>query len=297
MANPWTPHLLIAQRYVEGRVLLAGDAAHQYIPTGGYGMNTGIGDAVALGWKLAAVVKGFGGPGLLAAYDAERRPVGERNRQASGAHTQVRMQIARAYAEAETGGPLDEMSLTGDQRRAGLSGRIAQLGNAENESWGIELGYAYPRSPIVCGETDAEISDDPVRYQPTTAPGARLPSVLLDDGTALFDRLGPWFTLLSFCAPPDADLVAAAARRGVPLATVRIDQPGLVGDLSRAANPRSSRPARRLARQGRRRQSGRDPRAVSGMEMITQYTNARERSRAFAMSYRSGTAIRRSGRL
>jgi 2-polyprenyl-6-methoxyphenol hydroxylase-like FAD-dependent oxidoreductase len=227
VANPWTPHLLIAQRYAEGRVLLAGDAAHQYIPTGGYGMNTGIGDAVALGWKLAAVVKGFGGPGLLAAYDAERRPVGERNRQASGAHTQVRMQIARAYAEAGADGPLDEASAAGEQRRANLGAHIAQLGNAENESWGVELGYAYPHSAIVCGETDAEISNDPGHYRPTTAPGARLPSIVLADSTALFDTLGPWFTLLSFGAPPDADLVAAATRRGVPLATVRLDQPGL----------------------------------------------------------------------
>lgn len=227
VANPWTPHLLIAQRYIEGRVLLAGDAAHQYIPTGGYGMNTGIGDAVALGWKLAAVVKGFGGPGLLAAYDAERRPVGERNRQASGAHTQVRMQIARAYAEAAADGPIDDPSAASNQRRDVLASRIARLGNAENESWGIELGYAYPRSPIVCGETDAEISEDPVRYTPTTAPGARLPSIFLNDGTALFDKLGPWFTLLSFRAPPDADLVSAAARLGVPLTTIRLDHPGL----------------------------------------------------------------------
>ncbi len=227
VANPWTPHLLIAQKYGEGRVLLAGDAAHQYIPTGGYGMNTGIGDAVALGWKLAAVVKGFGGPGLLAAYDAERRPIGERNRQASGAHTQVRMQIARAYADASSSGSLDDASAAGEQRRAALASRIAELGNAENESWGIELGYAYPNSPIVCGETDAEISSDPVRYHPTTTPGARLPSILLDDGTALFDRLGPWFTLLSFRAPPDSSLVASAAQRGVPLTTIRLDQPDL----------------------------------------------------------------------
>jgi hypothetical protein len=108
-----------------------------------------------------------------------------------------------------------------------LAARIAALGNAENESYGIELGYAYPRSPIVCAETDAEISDDPVRYVPTAAPGARLPSILLADGSALFDRLGPWFTLIAFGAAPDAELVTAAMRRGMPLEVVRIDQPGL----------------------------------------------------------------------
>jgi hypothetical protein len=98
-----------------------------------------------------------------------------------------------------------------------LASRIAALGNAENESYGIELGYAYRHSPIVCAERDAEISDDPVRYIPTTTPGARLPSVLLADGSALFDRLGPWFTLIAFGMAPDADLVAAARRLGMPL--------------------------------------------------------------------------------
>jgi 2-polyprenyl-6-methoxyphenol hydroxylase-like FAD-dependent oxidoreductase len=189
VANPWTPHLLLAETYRLGRAFLVGDAAHQYIPTGGYGMNTGIGDACDLGWKLAALVRGFGGPGLLEAYDSERRPVGLRNRQASGTHSEVRMAIAQAYAEA--GSSVDDFSPEADGRRTALSARIEALGNAENESYGIELGYAYPRSPIVCAETDAEISDDPVRYIPTTAPGARLPSILLADGSALFDRLGP----------------------------------------------------------------------------------------------------------
>jgi 2-polyprenyl-6-methoxyphenol hydroxylase-like FAD-dependent oxidoreductase len=225
VANPWTPHLLVAEVYRQGRVFLAGDAAHQYIPTGGYGMNTGIGDACDLGWKLAALVRGFGGPGLLSAYDAERRPVGLRNRQASGTHTDVRLAIAQAYADA--GNSIYEPSSEAEGRRAALARRIAALGNAENESYGIELGYAYPQSPIVCGETDAEISDDPVRYVPTTAPGARLPSILLADGSALFDRLGPWFTLIAFGAEPDGRLMEAAHGLGMPLEVVRIDEPGL----------------------------------------------------------------------
>ena len=124
VANPWTPHLLVAETYRRGRVLLVGDAAHQYIPTGGYGMNTGIGDACDLGWKLAARVRGFGGPGLLEAYDAERRPVGLRNRHACAAHTQVRMSIAQAYAEA--GDSLDSPAAA--RHRTALAARIAALG-------------------------------------------------------------------------------------------------------------------------------------------------------------------------
>ena len=82
-------------------------------------------------------------------------------------------------------------------------------------------------SAIICGETDVEISDDPVRYVPTTVPGARLPSILLADGSALFDWLGPWFTLIALGAAPDAELVHAARRLGMPLKVVRMDQPGL----------------------------------------------------------------------
>ena len=95
VANAWTPHLVMAVSYGKGRVFLAGDAAHQYIPTGGYGMNTGIGDGCDIGWKLAAVLPGFGGTGLLASYDAERRPIGLRNREASRRHSHVRARRSR----------------------------------------------------------------------------------------------------------------------------------------------------------------------------------------------------------
>jgi 2-polyprenyl-6-methoxyphenol hydroxylase-like FAD-dependent oxidoreductase len=218
VANPWTPHLLVAESYGTGRVLLAGDSAHQYIPTGGYGMNTGIGDAMDLAWKLAAVLRGFGGPALAASYDAERRPVGRRNRDASARHTEVRIAVGALYSDA-----LLDPGPAGDAARAEAGRRIAALGNAENESLGIELGYCYRGSPVLCGEAGAEAPDDPVRYEPTTVPGVRLPSVLLEDGTAVHDRLGPWFTLLAVGTRPCGALAAAAARRGVPLEVLRIE--------------------------------------------------------------------------
>ena len=111
-------------------------------------------------------MKGFAGPGLLDSYERERRPVGYRNRLASERHTGVRLKIAELYQ---------------NERDPDALGRgIAALGNAENESWGIEFGYRYDG-----------VEGDPVVYQPTTAPGARLPSTFLADGSALYDRLGP----------------------------------------------------------------------------------------------------------
>lgn len=150
VANHWTPHLLVAESYGTGRVLLAGDAAHQYIPTGGYGMNTGIGDALDLGWKLAALARGLGGPLLAGSYDAERRPVGRRNRDASARHTDVRIAVAGLYADA-----LLDPGPAGAAARAEAGARIAALGNAENESWGIEHGYCYAASPIIWHEAGA----------------------------------------------------------------------------------------------------------------------------------------------
>src|SRR5438445_1219576 len=81
---PWRQNLLLADRYRDGRVFLAGDAVHLVIPTGGLGMNTGVGDAIDLSWKLAGALAGWGGPNLLSSYELERRPVGLRNRDVSG---------------------------------------------------------------------------------------------------------------------------------------------------------------------------------------------------------------------
>jgi 2-polyprenyl-6-methoxyphenol hydroxylase-like FAD-dependent oxidoreductase len=215
VANPWSPHLLVAQRAGTKRVLLAGDAAHQYIPTGGYGMNTGIGDSFSLGWTLAAILKGFGGPGLIDAYERERVPVWRRNCEASGRHNAVRAVVAALY-----GPELEEDSA--EAARARVASEIERLGNAEAESLGIEMGYHYAGSPIVAAEPSAEVPNDPDRYICNTVPGARLPSLFLKDGRAVYAQLDRWFSLLAF---GDVDSMAAeraAAARGIPLKIIRI---------------------------------------------------------------------------
>jgi hypothetical protein len=228
LTSAWTPHLLVAERYAAGRVFLVGDAAHQYIPTGGYGMNTGIADACDLGWKLAARLHGFAGPTLLSSYEAERRPVGLRNREASKRHSETRRDIASLYHCGLTAQGPD-----GDMARADAGRRIAAFGNAENESYGIEYGYAYPESPVICAEPKADIPSDPLRYMPTTFPGVRMPSVVLEDYTPIYDRLGLWFTLVCVGMRPSAALVEAAARRSVPLDVLRLDEPDLIAVYGR----------------------------------------------------------------
>ncbi len=223
VANRWSPHLLVADAYRSGRVFLAGDAVHQYIPTGGYGMNTGIGDACDLGWKLAAVLHGFAGPGLLDSYEAERRPVGLRNREGSRRHNETRRRIAQLYRDASIYSGLPPSEAAMDR----LGREIAVTGNAENESGGIELGYSYAGSSAIDTDPDATAPDDPGLYQPSTVPGVRLPSVMLGDTTSIHDRLGPWFTLMAVGCAPSRDMLAAAGRRGVPLAVVSFSAPYL----------------------------------------------------------------------
>lgn len=218
VCNAWSPNLLVADSYGKDRVLIAGDAAHQYIPTGGYGMNTGIGDAFDLGWKLAAVLQGFGGPGLLPSYEAERRPVGLRNVAASGRHNATRISVADLYANASLGGP------DGADARTEVGQKIAAIGNAENESFGIELGYAYQSSSIICHEPGVEPPQDPIRYEPTTVPGVRLPSLYLENGLAVYDLLGPWFTLIHFGDEGAAQFLAAAHQLNLPLKLLDLGQ-------------------------------------------------------------------------
>lgn len=217
VANAWRPRLVVAEKYGEGRVWLAGDSVHQVIPTGGYGMNTGVGDAVDLGWKLAAMLEGWGGPSLLPSIDAERQPVGVRNRGASARHAALRMSIASAYSPR-----VHEDSPSGESARQKLGKTIAELGNLENEALGIEIGYRYDDSPVICHEQGAPPPYAIESYVPSTWPGSRVPSLFLADGRAIHDLLGKGFTLLRFEDVDASALERAATDRGVPLEVVDV---------------------------------------------------------------------------
>ena len=216
-ANPWTPRLTVADGYGSGRVWLAGDAVHQVPPTGGYGMNTGVGDAVGLGWALAANVAGWGGRRLLESYGEERRAVALRNRTAAARHAVVRLAIKSRYSPT-----IHQERWNGPLQRRLLGREIADLGNLENEADGIEWGYSY-ESPTIAAEPAAVPEQTWDAYRPTTRPGSRPPSVYLADGRAIFDLFGVGFTLLRFRDVDVTDFVDAAQGRGVPLEIVDIE--------------------------------------------------------------------------
>jgi len=218
VTSVWQGYLLVADRYREGRVFLAGDSAHQNIPTGGYGMNTGTGDAVDIGWKLAAALNGWGGPALLDSYEIERRPVAVRNvarsERHAGVHIEWRRRMDRALLDADTA--------AGAAHRAEIAAFI-EAERGENEDHGIELGYRYDGSPVIAHDTGPAPHWTPRHYTPTTWPGGRPPAVNLPGGAKLFDRFGPEFTLVDFATDDRAaPLMAAANARGLPLRHLRI---------------------------------------------------------------------------
>jgi len=220
VANAWTPHVVVAREYRRGRVVLVGDASHQFIPTGGFGMNTGIGDAVGCGWMLAAVVNGWAGEGLVDAFAIERRQVAIRNRQAAIDNLDARNKAHSLIAEAMMEGGFESPSAL--DRRDQVSRALAEIGNPENEMWGIEHGYRYDNSPAIVDEIGEAPALDRMRAIPTTWPGSRLPLIFLANGTPIYDLLGPEFTLLVIGDTETGDWPYAAAKAGMPLKIVHI---------------------------------------------------------------------------
>jgi len=217
----WTRREMVADRYRFGRVLLAGDCAHQNTPTGGYGMNTGMGDAVDLGWKLAALHDGWGGAALLDSYEAERRPVAARNvAEATGNYKRRAWRPGEAVADATP---------EGEAVRAELGRRIEEQNARQHRGHGIALGHIYAGSPICVEDGEGPAPDTVNDFAPIARPGARAPHAALADGSSLLDLFGRGFTLLRLGAdaPAGAALEAAARERGVPLHTVDIADPAI----------------------------------------------------------------------
>ncbi len=216
----WARRNLVAERYRSGRVFLAGDAVHVMPPNGGLGMNTGIADAVDLGWKLAALLQGWGGEGLAASYEAERRPAGLRACQEAMRNFE-RITPRRHFPH------IHEDSPEGRATREELGRKLAvSMRNAWDNPLNTHLGYRYERSPVCVadGAPPPEPEDSRI-YAQSSHPGGRAPHAWLGDGRSTLDLFGDGFTLLRFSS--FEDLTSEAQRRGVPLKTVDLDDPAI----------------------------------------------------------------------
>jgi 2-polyprenyl-6-methoxyphenol hydroxylase-like FAD-dependent oxidoreductase len=208
--DAWQARMLLVDRYASQRMFLAGDAAHQNPPWGGHGFNTGIGDGVNIGWKLAAVIKQWAPPTLLASYEPERRPVAART-------------IDEAVRNMATLAPeLADARLTGSdaefaEARPSVAAAIHATKDSEFHSLALTLGYDYRDSTIVATEDHSE----PIStrdYEPTAAAGHRLPHRWLAPGVSLYDQLAADFTLVGDFSRPAGDrLIDAARAERVPL--------------------------------------------------------------------------------
>ena len=217
----WVRRELVADSYGTDRVFIAGDAAHLMSPTGGFGMNTGIQDAVDLGWKLAAGVAGWAGSELLRSYEAERRPVAVRN------VTEASSNLGRMLSTRARLPPPEifQAGAAGDAARAEYGRWFTETMRHEWFTIGFHLGYRYDGSPTISPDGTAPPPLPTSTYVQTARPGARAPHAWLPDGRSTLDLFGRGFTLLRL--GPDASsggtIRSAAAVAGMPLDVVHLD--------------------------------------------------------------------------
>jgi 2-polyprenyl-6-methoxyphenol hydroxylase-like FAD-dependent oxidoreductase len=210
-------YTLVAEKFASERIFIGGDAAHLFTPTGGLGYNTAVEDAVNLGWKLAAVVNGWGGRVLLDSYEIERRAIAVRN-----------TAFARGFADSVglfvAPDALEEDSSEGADARRDAGDYLNTHARAEFNIPGVTFGGRYDGSPITVPDGSAAPPDAANDYIPSASPGGRAPHLWLGDETSLFDLFGFEFTLLRLGPrPPGAEpFVAAAETLGIPLKVVDV---------------------------------------------------------------------------
>lgn len=225
-SDEWIASSLIADRYRDKRLFLIGDACHLHPPFGGYGMNMGVADAVDLGWKIAAVLGGWGGGALLDSYEAERRPV----------HEQVIAEAASHHAILSNdlwSEGLEQADPAGEALRQAVGERIVAAKRSEFHTLGTVLGGRYAHSPILPDAPSTISRTGSSHYEPSSEPGCLAPHLWRAEGQSLYDEFGPGFTLIVRAEAPADQCAAAmqeAASGGVPLAITHLD-PGEGGDL------------------------------------------------------------------
>jgi 2-polyprenyl-6-methoxyphenol hydroxylase-like FAD-dependent oxidoreductase len=216
--SSWTAgYTLVAEKFRQGRIFMGGDAVHLFTPTGGLGYNTAVEDAVNLGWKLAAIVNGWGGPALLDSYEIERQALAKRN-------TGYARGFAKSIGDFMPAAELEDDGPLGDAARKAAGDYLNAHARAEFNIPGVTFGGRYDESPIITSDGTTPPPDAANTYVPTACPGGRAPHMWLSDGRSLFDMLGFEFTLLRLGPRPVAAnlFVVSAAKLAIPLTVVDI---------------------------------------------------------------------------
>ncbi|MEZ4572431.1 MAG: FAD-dependent monooxygenase [Thermomicrobiales bacterium] len=221
----WYGRRLLADKFRSGRAFICGDSAHLWVPYAGYGMNAGIADAENLGWLLAARIQGWGAPGILDAYEAERHPITEQVSRFAMDHAHSTARQRRAVPA-----DIEDETTAGDRARRTLGQETYALNVQQYACAGLNFGYYYAESPIIAYDAEPHLPYTMADYTPSTVPGSRTPHAWLGDGTSLYDNLGPGYTLIRLDRDLDVGSLAdASSIRNVPLDVLDVE-PTDVGD-------------------------------------------------------------------
>lgn len=217
----WTSRRLVAEKFRDRRIFICGDAAHLWVPHGGYGMNAGIADAADLSWMIAAILKGWAKPGVLDAYEAERLPVIE---QTSQLITEISQKVMMHRREISA--EIERDDGIGQAARSRIGKAAYELDVAQQCCGGLNFGYAYDKSPIIAHDGEMPPAYRMFEFTPSTVPGGRTPHLWLEDGRSLYDALGPDYTLVRSDPSEDvSEFVDAAADARMPLTVLDLDAP------------------------------------------------------------------------
>lgn len=240
----WIGRRLVADKFRDRRVFICGDAAHLWVPYAGYGMNAGIADAANLAWLLAAHLQGWAPAAILDAHERERLPITEQVSHFAMDHA-IAMIRQRAGVPAE----IEEDSPRGAAARAETGKAAYDLNVQQYCCAGLNFGYFYEGSPIIAYDGETAPPYTMGSFTPSTVPGCRVPHVWLSGGRSLYDAIGGDHAILRLDQTIDvAPLLAAARRRGVPMAAVNLDS-----DEARASYDRKlvlARPDQHVAWRG-----------------------------------------------
>jgi len=206
----WIGRRMVASRFRDGRVFLAGDAAHLWVPFAGYGMNAGIADGMNIAWLVANVLEGWANPAMLDAYEAERHPITE---QVSRLAMQSMLDTVDVMAENTVPPSLaSRFNPAGIAMRKVIGAKLHKLNVPQFAPEGLNFGYYYEGSPVIAYDGEKAPPYTMGSVTPSTVPGCRLPHFWLAPNDSVYDHLGPAYTLLRFDSALLVEPLLEAAR-------------------------------------------------------------------------------------